>query len=122
MSGVTLAAWADGSSTGAILVVVAALLEGVAQVGLKRAAQAQGWSHGTWLAGASLLFAVEIAAYTLALQRLPVALAYPLSALSYTAVVVAARLLLGERPGRRRWLGVLLITTGAALSLPGAGA
>lgn len=103
---------------GLAMVLLGALLEGVAQVSLTRASRGTDWRHARWLVLAIALFAVEISLYTRALQQLPVAIAYPLSALSYAAVVLAAWLLLGERPNRRRWLGVLLIGLGAGLALP----
>ena len=102
---------------GVLMVLSGAVLEGVAQVCLKRTASS-GSRRLPWLAAGVVLFLLEIGLYTRALKTLPVSVAYPLSALSYAAVVVAARLLLGERPDRRRWAGVLLVVTGAACALP----
>jgi multidrug transporter EmrE-like cation transporter len=102
------------------MVCVAALLEGVAQVALKCAAGSSGTRHVVWLSLGGALFAVEIGLYTRALKTLDIAVAYPLSALSYAAVVLAARVLLGERPDRSRWTGVVLIVAGAACALPDA--
>lgn len=106
------------SASQAVLMVLAgAILEGVAQVCLKHAAAPRARRHYWLLAGVGL-FLLEIGLYTRALQTLPVSVAYPLSALSYAAVVVAARLMLGERPDRRRWIGVLLVAVGAACAIP----
>jgi drug/metabolite transporter (DMT)-like permease len=98
------------------MVLCGAVLEGFAQVCLKRAS-VQG-AQRPWLVTGILLFLVEIGLYTRALKTLDVAVAYPLSALSYATVVLAAALVLDERPGVRRWLGVLLIALGAACALP----
>jgi drug/metabolite transporter (DMT)-like permease len=62
--------------------------------------------------------AASIGAYSLvlwAITRAPVA---PVAALRETSIligVVLARLLLGERPGRRGWAGAVAIATGAAI-------
>jgi drug/metabolite transporter (DMT)-like permease len=59
-----------------------------------------------------------IGAYALvlwAMTRAPVA---PVAALRETGIlfgVVLARVLLGERPGRRGWSGAVVIATGAAV-------
>ncbi len=103
---------------GVLLIVLAAGLEGVAQVCLKRSANAPRPQGHYWLAAGVALFAFEIGAYTRALKSLDVTLAYPLSALSYVAVALAARVLLKERPSRRHWLGLVFIMLGAAFSIP----
>jgi drug/metabolite transporter (DMT)-like permease len=103
---------------GVALVLAAALIEGVAQVCLKRATEIVRRTDAAWLALGVGLFVIEIGLYTRALKTLDVAVAYPLSALSYASVVLSARLLLGERPDRRRWSGVLLIILGAACAVP----
>lgn len=104
-------------SAGVFMVLSGAVIEGVAQVCLKHSTAAQARRQG-WLAAGVLLFLVEIALYTRALKTLPISVAYPLSALSYAAVVLSAFLLLGERPDHRRWLGVVLIVLGAACAIP----
>ena len=103
---------------GIVMVGLAALLEGVAQVALKCAAGTTGARHTAWLGLGGALFVLEIGLYTRALKTLDIAVAYPLSALSYAAVVLAARILLGERPDRSRWASVALIVVGAACALP----
>ena len=62
-----------------------------------------------------VLWAVELAAWVLTLQRLPLEVAFPLMALSYAVIPLSAHWLLRERLGRRQWAGVALITLGAAL-------
>lgn len=102
---------------GVLMVLAGSLLEGVAQVCFKRAAS-EPQHRLRWLAPGILLALIEIGLYTRALKSLPISAAYPLSALSYAAVVLAARVLLGEQPSRRRWLGIALIVAGAACALP----
>ena len=109
-------AWSH-AQLGALLVVAAALLEGLAQVCLKLSAHAPRRPREWWALGVAL-FVVEIALYTGGLRWLDVSVAYPLSALNYAAVVGASALLLGERGGSRRWWGVALVVLGAALSAP----
>jgi drug/metabolite transporter (DMT)-like permease len=69
-------------------------------------------ARGTAGAGAS------IAAYTLVLWAITQAPVAPVAALRETSIligIVLARLLLGERPGRRGWGGAVAIATGAAI-------
>lgn len=89
----------------------------------KRAVDAAGQAGGLWphllvrpLLWAGLgLWAVELAAWVMVLQRLPLEVAFPLMALSYAAIPLAAHLVLGERLDRRQWAGVALITLGSVL-------
>jgi undecaprenyl phosphate-alpha-L-ara4N flippase subunit ArnE len=105
---------------GVLLIVSAALVEGAAHVCLKRAAISVP-PHGglRWQALGVLLFIVEIALYTGGLRQLDVNIAYPLSALSYAAVLGASAVFLREQVGPRRWAGVALVGLGAALCAPG---
>ena len=105
------------SHLGALLVVAAALVEGLAQVSLKLGARAVTRARA-WTALGVALFVIEIGLYTAGLKWLDVSVAYPISALNYGAVVVASALLLQERISARRWCGVALIVLGAALSAP----
>ena len=109
-------AWID---FGVALVVIAALIEGLAQVCLKIGAHAIRRAQA-WVALGVALFVVEVLVYTAALRSLDVSVAYPISALSYAAVVAASALLLRERVGPRRGWGVALVVAGAAVSAPGA--
>lgn len=103
---------------GILLVLSGSVLEGFAQVCLKRASDTKAWDYAKWITLGAGLFVIEIAFYTRALKSIDVAVAYPLSALSYASVVIAARVLLGEKPDFRRWLGVAFIVAGAGLAIP----
>ena len=89
----------------------------------KRAVDDAGHLGGLWphllarpLLWAGLaLWAAELVAWVLTLQRLPLEVAFPLMALSYAAIPLAAHWVLRERLDRRQWTGVALITLGAAL-------
>lgn len=112
--------WTDAPTlahVGALLVVLAAIVEGLAQVSLKVGAHAPRRARA-WVALGVALFVIEVVLYTGGLKWLDVSVAYPLSALNYAAVVAASALFLKERGGRRRWWGVALIVLGAALSAP----
>ena len=58
------------------------------------------------------LYGVEIFLYTLALHHLDVSVAFPLGSLCFVGVALLSRVFLGERIGRVRWIGVLLILAG----------
>ena len=99
---------------GVVLVAICAAFEGFAQVCYKKAAHAL--SRKTlWVAGGTVLFAVEAGFYTLALRFLDLSIAYPLGALSFVAVALLSRGLLRERISPSRWIGVVLILAGVAM-------
>jgi len=104
----------DGAALqGVILAVGATVVEGVAQVFLKRAAI--GSRKVLWTALGLAMFAVEALVYTVALRFLAVSVAYPIGALSFVAVTLLSQLWLRERVDRTRWCGIMLIILGAAL-------
>ena len=103
---------------GVLLVLLAAFIEGLAQVCLKVGARSLSRPR-SWMALGVALFVIEILLYTGGLRSLDVSVAYPLSALNYAVVVAASALFLKERGGLKRWCGVALVVLGAALSAPG---
>ena len=100
------------------LVVICSVIEGFAQVCLKRSALAVIGKLG-WVALGTGFFAIEAILYTGALQWLDINTAYPVGALSFVSVIVFSRWLLKESVDRRRWFGVGLILTGCALVAAG---
>lgn len=62
-----------------------------------------------------LLWAVEVVAWLNVLGAAPLAIAYPLMALTYAATPLAAAFVLNERLTPRHALGVALVAAGAAL-------
>jgi drug/metabolite transporter (DMT)-like permease len=89
-------------------------VEGLAQVCLKRSSAPADDKH-RWLSLGIALFTVEALLYSGALQRLDISTAYPLGALSFVSVTLFSHWILHETIGLRRWLGLALITCGAAL-------
>lgn len=70
-------------------------------------------SPATWTA--VLLLATGTVFWLLTLSRIEVSKAYPMLSLSFVVTTALARLVLGETVNRYRWLGVALISLGAAM-------
>ncbi|PKU26476.1 EamA family transporter [Telmatospirillum siberiense] len=99
---------------GLTLVVLCTLIEGLAQLFLKKSSLAV-VGKGLWATLGVTLFVSEALLYTGALHFLDVSTAYPIGSLSFVAVTVLSRLALGETVSRTRWFGVCLIIAGAGL-------
>lgn len=99
---------------GITLVVVCSVIEGYAQVCLKKSALAA-VGKSRWIAVALGFFVAEALLYTAALHSLDVSTAYPVGALSFVSVMLFSHWLLRESIDRRRWLGFGLILVGCAL-------
>lgn len=99
---------------GIALVIVSSVIEGLAQVCLKRSAILRAARPG-WMALGIALFILEAVFYSGALQSLDISTAYPLGALSFVSVTLFSRWLLDESVDRRRWIGLALIVCGAVL-------
>lgn len=68
-----------------------------------------------WL---SVLFlATGLVAWLMALSSIEVSRAYPLLSLSFAITALLSRWLLNEQISGHRWLGIMLITLGAAIML-----
>ncbi len=102
------------TAIGILLVVLCTVIEGVAQVFLKKSALA-GRTMRLWLVLGICLFVIEALIYTGALRLLDVSTAYPIGSLSFVAVTVLSQWLLQERVTAERWIGVGLIIAGASL-------
>jgi len=68
-----------------------------------------------WLWLGIAIYGLELVIWLNILARAPLSLAFPLGSLNFCGVVLASRLLLGERVPSRRWLGAGLITVGVAI-------
>ncbi len=101
----------SAKALGILLVVLAAAIESFAQLSLKLGAR----GRSRWIAAGVLLYLFEIAAYTLALPRLDIGLAFPLGSLCFVGVALLSRIFLGEAVGLVRGLGVVCIIAGAVL-------
>jgi uncharacterized membrane protein len=69
--------------------------------------------------GGLVCWAASTLLWMAALQRLPLVAVYPLTSLNFVLVPLGARLLLGERVGAPRALGMALIVAGVLVSLAG---
>ena len=111
---------------GYALLIVAATLNGIANLFLKLGAD-RGismnsgsilafLSHHQYLIFGVILFAGNVLIYILALRALPISVAYPLMvALSFIVVGIAATIFLGEEVTPLKILGYALILLGIAL-------
>jgi undecaprenyl phosphate-alpha-L-ara4N flippase subunit ArnE len=61
-----------------------------------------------------LFWGVELVAWTVVLEHVPLSIAFPLMALSYIAIVLAGAWMLKEPVSIRHGLGALLIAAGVA--------
>jgi drug/metabolite transporter (DMT)-like permease len=99
---------------GVPLVLACTVIEGFAQVSLKKSSLDAGRKR-LWAAFGIILFLSEALVYTAALRFLDVSTAYPIGSLSFVAVTILSRWLLAERVSPTRWAGVCLILLGAGL-------
>ena len=68
------------------------------------------------------LWAAEVTAWILVLQRTPLAIAYPIMTLNFAAIPIASALVLRERLTRRQTLGAALVAAGVlCVALSGIG-
>jgi drug/metabolite transporter (DMT)-like permease len=72
-----------------------------------------------WLLFGIAAYALEFFLWLAVLSRIELSIAFPLASLSYCGVLLASRVVLGEKISRRRWTGCGLITLGAALVCSG---
>jgi drug/metabolite transporter (DMT)-like permease len=66
----------------------------------------------TWLG--IFFWGIEIVAWTLVLEHVPLSVAFPLMALTYITIVLAGALILNEAVNIRHAIGACLITAGVA--------
>ncbi|GBG03958.1 putative 4-amino-4-deoxy-L-arabinose-phosphoundecaprenol flippase subunit ArnE [Azospira sp. I13] len=99
---------------GLALAIICTVMEGVAQVCLKKASMG-GRQHWYWTISGLTVFALEALVYTVVLQMLAVSVAYPIGALGFVMVTLMSKWWLHEKICPSRWSGVGLIIAGAAL-------
>ena len=97
---------------GLIMMAAAVTVESFAQMFLKLGA---GGGPRAWVGLGVIFYLLQIAAYTAALSRLDVSVAFPLGSLCFVGVTLLSKLFLGEAVGAVRWLGVCCILGGAVL-------
>ena len=69
-----------------------------------------------WIAAGIAVYVVEITLWFACLSMTRLNVAYPFMALSYCGVVIASRVILGERVSLRRWLAIGAVAFGVALA------
>jgi multidrug transporter EmrE-like cation transporter len=119
-------------SCGIITVLLAMLMESVAQISLKvgaaggpeifaspyrQFASRYRWmsSPTTWKALGILFYTIEIALWTFVLHWLDLSIAFPMGSLCFVGVALLSMVFLGEIVDRTRWLGVFCILGGVLL-------
>ena len=102
------------AAVGVLLVVICAMLEGVAQVFLKKSVLGKvRWF--LWISIGVVILLIEKVIYSQALLFLGVGAAYTISSLNLISITFMSRCLLRERVTRMRWIGVCLIFIGVGL-------
>jgi drug/metabolite transporter (DMT)-like permease len=102
------------TAIGIVLATAAAMLEGFAQLFLKKSVLPRA-RRGFWIALGIAFFVLESIVYTGALRYLDVSTAFPLSSLSFVVVTLLSQWMLREQVTGMRWLGVGLILSGTVL-------
>src|ERR1700736_4731804 len=97
---------------GVFLVVIYALLEGVAQVFLKKSVLGHWY---LWISLGVVILLIEKMICSEALLFLDVGAAYTIGSLNLIAVTFMSRCLLREKVTTKRWIGVCLIFIGVGL-------
>jgi drug/metabolite transporter (DMT)-like permease len=99
---------------GVLLVVICSLLEGVAQVLLKKSVlRTVRWY--LWISFGVVILLVEKVIYSQALLFLDVGAAYVISSLNLISITFMSHCILREKVTRMRWIGVCLIFIGVGL-------
>src|ERR1700693_4395533 len=96
------------TAVGVLLVVICALLEGVAQVFLKKSVLGAVRRY-LWISFGVLILLIQKMIYSEALLFIDVGAAYTISSLNLIAITFMSRCLLREKVTRMRWIGVCLI-------------
>jgi drug/metabolite transporter (DMT)-like permease len=102
------------TTLGVLLVVICALLEGVAQVLLKKSVL-RAVRRYLWISFGVLILLIQKMIYSEALLFIDVGAAYVISSLNMIAITFMSRCLLREKVTRMRWIGVCLIFIGVGL-------
>jgi drug/metabolite transporter (DMT)-like permease len=102
------------AAVGVLLVVICALLEGIAQVLLKKSVL-RAVRRYLWMSFGVLILLIQKMIYSEALRFVDVGAAYAISSLNLIAITFMSRCLLREKVTRKRWIGVGLIFIGVGL-------
>jgi drug/metabolite transporter (DMT)-like permease len=102
------------AAVGVLLVVICALLEGVAQVLLKKSVLGAVRRY-LWISIGVVILLIQKVIYSEALLFLDVGAAYAISSLNLISITFLSHCLLREKVTRMRWIGVCLIFIGVGL-------
>jgi len=102
------------ATLGVLLVILCAVIEGVAQVFFKKSAMVTAKKR-LWITAGVVLFIVQALIYTGALQFIEVSTAFPIGSIGFVIVAVFSQRFLNEPVTRKRWIGVGLIVLGVSL-------
>ncbi|MBD3844444.1 drug/metabolite transporter (DMT)-like permease [Bosea sp. OAE752] len=65
-----------------------------------------------WVTAGLATYVAEFFIWLRILAEVPLSIAFPIASANFLAIALASAVLLGERVGRRQWLGAFLITCG----------
>lgn len=99
---------------GVLLVILCAIIEGVAQVFFKKSALVA-TRKTRWIGAGVVLFVLQALIYTGALQFVEVSTAFPIGSIGFVIVALFSQRMLNEPVTRARWIGVGLIILGVSL-------
>jgi undecaprenyl phosphate-alpha-L-ara4N flippase subunit ArnE len=112
---------------GLLLILGSAITEGLGHIAFKQAADFGSHGHSVLsvlrlalkqyklIALGVMCFVLEGLCWTFALKTLDVSLAYPIGSLELVVIMLLCLVLLKEKVGLRRWVGVALIVGGTLL-------
>jgi undecaprenyl phosphate-alpha-L-ara4N flippase subunit ArnE len=112
---------------GLLFVASSVVIEALGHIAFKRAADFGRYSPTAmsvleaalkrykWISSGVGCFVAQGICWTLALKTLDISLAYPISSMELIVIMILCRLVLKERVGFRRWIGVTLIIGGSIL-------
>jgi drug/metabolite transporter (DMT)-like permease len=102
------------ATIGLLLVLASTLIEGVAQVCLKKSVLPR-QMRAIWIAAAIVLFVLEALIYTGSLRLLDVSTAFAVSSVGFVATAFLAKWMLRENISPMRWAGIMLILAGCGM-------
>ena len=102
------------AAVGLLLVLASTLIEGFAQVCLKKSVLPR-QMRTIWIIVAIVLFVVEALIYTGALRLLDVSTAFAVSSIGFVATAFLAQWMLREKISPMRWAGIMLILAGCGM-------
>jgi drug/metabolite transporter (DMT)-like permease len=104
------------TTLGVVLVLLSTAIEGFGEIFLKKSRLVEPARRQVfWVVAGVAIFLVQMCVYTAALKFLDLAPAFAITSLSFVAVALLSRWLLGEAVTTIRWVGIWLIVGGTIL-------